>query len=262
MERITRTSAGGWTGSSRGNRDGGGQSDRDTGNMRERIAPALGETAALVERLEFHPTEDPDPNPHPDPNPIRTSTRARRWPADVPHRGRPFARSPRPHLRDGDRCPQDHGCAAGGARAHAAVSPDVAPYLEHGCAWGSRSRGDLKPWPRYCRPRSRRGRGHPRHADARRGTPVWRFRQEGGKLVGKPRDPEPRSDSIACSRSRAAIRRDSVRIDRRGRVVHTGPQHKDTLQSLQCESRGGQAATGRPRRVGEWIIVARQTAAD
>jgi len=37
--------------------------------VEDRVAPMLGDTAALVERLEFHPMDNPDPNPNPNPNP-------------------------------------------------------------------------------------------------------------------------------------------------------------------------------------------------
>ena len=53
------------------------------GEMRERVAPALGETAALVDRVEFHPTDDLDPDPNPD-------AEARGF---VPPSSRPSARS-------------------------------------------------------------------------------------------------------------------------------------------------------------------------
>src|SRR5688500_18853252 len=47
----------------------GGRTLATTGEMRDRVAPALGDTAALVEKLEFEPVDDPDPDPDPDSDP-------------------------------------------------------------------------------------------------------------------------------------------------------------------------------------------------
>jgi serine phosphatase RsbU (regulator of sigma subunit) len=50
--------------------------------VQERIAPMLGDTAALVDRLEFHPEPDANPNPNPNPNPnvdVNPDGRAPRW---------------------------------------------------------------------------------------------------------------------------------------------------------------------------------------
>src|SRR5262245_33341429 len=46
----------------------GGRTPVDDGKVNERIAPMLGDTAALLERLEFHPSENPNPNPNPNPS--------------------------------------------------------------------------------------------------------------------------------------------------------------------------------------------------
>jgi serine phosphatase RsbU (regulator of sigma subunit) len=47
----------------------GGSATVDGGTVEQRIAPMLGDTAALLERLEFHPSADANPNPNPNPNP-------------------------------------------------------------------------------------------------------------------------------------------------------------------------------------------------
>src|SRR5262245_53704473 len=47
----------------------GFKADAKNAKVEERIAPMLGDSAALVERLEFHPNAVPNPDAHPNPNP-------------------------------------------------------------------------------------------------------------------------------------------------------------------------------------------------
>ena len=48
---------------------GGRAGTNDRSAVQQRIAPMLGDTAALVDRLEFHPEPGAHPNPNPNPNP-------------------------------------------------------------------------------------------------------------------------------------------------------------------------------------------------
>ncbi len=60
----------------------GGRGTVNGGTVEQKIAPMLGDTAALLERLEFHPSADATPNPNPDPNPeVDANPNGPRWPS-------------------------------------------------------------------------------------------------------------------------------------------------------------------------------------
>jgi serine phosphatase RsbU (regulator of sigma subunit) len=57
----------------------GGAGTVTGGTVEQKIAPMLGDTAALVERLEFHPSADANPNPNPNPD-VDANPNGPRWP--------------------------------------------------------------------------------------------------------------------------------------------------------------------------------------
>jgi serine phosphatase RsbU (regulator of sigma subunit) len=224
------------------------------GKMRERIAPALGETAALVDRLEFHPNEDPDPNPHP---PI---------PDGVPHPARipgpahpPKPPKPPPIVVD---VPSIMAEAERAAREAVAGSPEIAAHVERGLSAGlPAAEASLKAVAEAL------AESRPAAAAAIRdmqmaveGRRVEIAVKKGGKIVGKANatlnlDKTLHSVLAFSRRDQGEI---PFAIDRRGALYTPDPRHKPMLQSLEVERQATLAASGRPRRVADWIIVARQ----
>ena len=84
--------------------------------------------------------------------------------------------------------------------------------------------------------------------------------KKAGKLVGKA------NATLNLDRTLKTVftfaRRDQgeipFAIDKRGGLYTPEPALKQTLQALQVEQHAARASSGRPTRVGEWLIVARQ----
>ena len=243
--------------------DDGTRTRATTGDMRERVAPALGDTAALVERLEFEPAEDAGPDPH------RTATHAA---PSLPHPppGPPHPPGPPPAKADVPMPPividvphilqKAKEDALRAAREHG--SPEVAPLVEHGLAIGMpAAEASLKAVADALSSSQSAAaaaiRDMQMHVEGRR---VEIAVKKGGKLVGKANatlnlDRTLRTVLAFARREQGEI---PFAIDRRGGLYTPEPQHKQTLQALEIGRQAPLAAGGRPRRVGEWLIVARE----
>jgi HAMP domain-containing protein len=84
--------------------------------------------------------------------------------------------------------------------------------------------------------------------------------KKGGKLLGKANatlnlDRTLRTVLTFARRDQGEI---PFAIDRRGALYTPEPNHREKLQSLGIEHEAALAAKGRPRRIGEWVVVARQ----
>jgi serine phosphatase RsbU (regulator of sigma subunit) len=211
------------------------------GTMHERIAPALGDAAALVDRLEFEPAVDPDPNPG-DP--------------DVPVAPKPPAP---PIVVD---VPKIVAEAQRAARAHAAASPDAAPLIEHGLSIGlPAAEAGLKAAAEALSTNKSTVEAALKdlqmQVDGRRVEVAIKKR---GKYMGKA------NATLNLERTLQTVfafaRRDQgeipFAIDRRGSLYTAEPQHKNTLHALNVSREAPLAASGRARRLGEWLVVARQ----
>jgi len=247
-----------------------------TAGMRDRIAPALGDTAALVERLEFHPADDPDPNPDPDVAPDKPVGLAVPSPPGAP----PPPPTPESRARTGGRrvraahppgapappvvidVPGIMAEARRAARAHAAASPEAAPFIEHGLAVGlPAAEASLKAVAEALaksQPAAAAGiRDMQMHVEGRR---VEIAVKKGGKLLGKA------NAMLNLERTLQTVltfaRRDQgeipFAIDRRGGLYTPDPRQKQVLQTLEVQRHAPLAAGGRPRRAGEWLVVARE----
>jgi serine phosphatase RsbU (regulator of sigma subunit) len=233
------------------------------GDMRDRIEPALGDTAALVERLEFQPMDDPDPNPHP----------------NVAHPLPPLPVPPVPPKPPGIGGPKSPG-AGGPKPTHVVIdvpkviaearraarestgSADLAPLIEQGLAAGlPAAEASLKAVAEAM------ASSQPAAAAAIRdmqmqveGRRVEIAVKKGGKLLGKANatlnlDRTLRTVLTFARRDQGEI---PFAIDRRGALYTPEPNHREKLQSLGIEHEAALAAKGRPRRIGEWVVVARQ----
>ena len=247
-----------------------------TAGMRDRIAPALGDTAALVERLEFHPADDPDPNPDPDVAPDKPVGLAVPSPPGAP----PPPPTPESRARTGGRrvraahppgapappvvidVPGIMAEARRAARAHAAASPEAAPFIEHGLAVGlPAAEASLKAVAEALaksQPAAAAGiRDMQMHVEGRR---VEIAVKKGGKLLGKA------NAMLNLERTLQTVltfaRRDQgeipFAIDTRGNLHNPDPDQRRTLESFGVAALGPAAADGRPRRAGDWLIVARK----
>ena len=207
------------------------------GNMHERVAPALGDAAALVEKVEFEPAEDPDPNPNAHPDVPVPPT-----PPGVP-----------PALRSGGGGPKP-------PKVVVQVPPNI--FSDRGMNIGmSAAEAGLKAAAEAV------SASQPALAEALKdmqmqveGRRVEIAIKKGGKVMGKA------NATLNLERTMQTVfafaRRDQgeipFAIDRRGGLYTPEPRHKTTLQTLNVSREAPLAAGGRARRVGEWLIVARQ----
>jgi serine phosphatase RsbU (regulator of sigma subunit) len=229
------------------------------GKMQDRIAPALGEAAALVERVEFEPAEDPDPDLEPVPPPVPPKPRS--------GEGGPVSPPvpPQPRRGEGGKpptivldIPKIVAEAQRAARAHAAASPEFAPLIEQGLSAGlPAAEMGLKA---AAEALAASGAGLKDMQMQVEGRRVEVAIKKGGKYMGKA------NATLNLDRTMQTVfafaRRDQgeipFAIDRRGSLYTAEPQHKDTLRALDVSHEAAVAANGRARRIGEWLIVARQ----
>ena len=231
------------------------------GNVHERVAPALGDAAALVERFEFHPMEDPDPDIDPD-------VRAREAPPvpKPPTAPKPpttpksasAAKPPKPPAIVVD-VPQIMALAQRAARANA--SADAAPYIDFGFKVGSSAAEAGMKAAAEALAKSKLDIADAREMQMQvEGRHVEIAVKKHGKMLGKA------NATLNLDRTLGTVlqfaRRDQgeipFAIDRRGGLYTPEPSQKQQLQSIGIEREASRATSGRPRRVGEWLIVARE----
>lgn len=231
------------------------------GEMRERIAPALGDTAALVERLEFHPAEpDPDPNPKADPDMAGAVSGTRPTPPVPPVP--PVAKAPPAPGAIVVDVPRIMEEVRKSAREQRAVSPEVAPFIDYGLTVGlPAAESSMKAVAEALASSQPAAAAALRDMQMRvEGRRIEIAVKKAGKLVGKA------NATLNLDRTLKTIltfaRRDQgeipFAIDRRGGLYTPDPAHKQTLQELHVERHAPRAASGRPTRVGEWLVVARE----
>ena len=232
----------------------GSKSVPTAGDMHDRVAPALGDAAALVERFEFQPMDDPDENV----DVVEPEAAAAKAPAAHKPPIPPKPPTPPAIVVDVPRIMEE---AERAARQHTAASPEAAPYVDFGFKIG----------------RSAVEAGMKAAADAMtaagldaalaremqmqvEGRRVEIAVKKGGKLLGKA------NATLNLDRTLGTVlqfaRRDQgeipFAIDRRGGLYTPEPSQKPVLQSIQIDRQAALAARGRPRRVGEWLVVARE----
>ena len=270
--------------------------------VRDRVAPMLGDTAALLERLEFHtanassgPNPNPQPNPSANPNPGANATpRASANPdanpdqaaADVQQRrrGRGWnGRPPRPPgappppgldgrpgpppppsvivvdlpqvLEDARRAARD-GAAAGGLDVGAIVAEALkqsTPAVEAGVA------AVTEAITREAIAAAAAAKPEMAISGRRIEVPIVKD----GKVVGKANavmnmDRTMRSVLSFARRDQGEI---PFAIDQQGRVYTPDTRGRSTLDSLNVSTTAVSAAQGTPKRIGDWIVVARKDAA-
>ena len=226
------------------------------GDMHDRVAPALGDAAALVDRFEFQPIEDPDPDFDPDvPGPERAepeSPTAPKLPAP------PKPPTPPAIVVDVPRIMEQ---AERAARAQSAASPEAAPFIDFGFKVGrAAAEAGMKAAAEALAASRTDAVAAGEMQMQVEGRRVEIAVKKGGKLLGKA------NATLNLDRTLGTVlqlaRRDQgeipFAIDRRGGLYTPEASQKPLLQSIEIDRHAKLAASGRPRRVGEWLIVARE----
>jgi serine phosphatase RsbU (regulator of sigma subunit) len=262
-------------------------------HVRERVAPMLGDTAALLDRLEFHPADvnpdptanpnptvnpkaspDPDVNPDQDPDP---DFRQRRHPPSgrsgrpprppgappPPMNGRPGPPPPPPSvivvdlpqvLEEARRAARD-GAAAGGVDVGAIVAEAMkqsAPAVEAGVA------AVTEAITREAVAAAAAAKPEMAISGHRIEVPI----KKDGKIVGKANamlnmDRTMRSVLSLARRDQGEI---PFALDEQGRLYTPDARGRSTLESLNVSAAAPAATEGSPKRIGDWIVVARKDA--
>lgn len=230
------------------------------GSVRQRIAPALGESAALVERLEFRPLAAPPPPPAPLP----------------PAGGRPAEGSdPRASGPDGAP-PVPGGGRRGRGRGRGWVPPgevqtepppqvivvDVQQALEEA---RQLARGGAAPGTPELPPMGTESldAARPRETEVQvQGRSIAIEVRQDGRVVGTANATLDLDQTLrtAFAFSRRDLGEIPFAIDTRGALHNPDPQDRATLESFGAAALGRAAADGRPRRAGDWLVVARKDA--
>ena len=256
-----------------------------TSEVRDRIAPMLGESAALVERLEFHPSKAPQPPPPPappaavgpppgavgpapdddsrfPPRPPRGRGRGGRppWPSKPP----PFD-TPPPQVIVVD-VQQAMEEARRLARSEvSAQAPALAPLVEETL---SAAQAALKASAGAIAKESEAAAASAAASAAQdmqmqvEGRRVEIAVKQGGKIVGKANatlnlDRTLRTVFAFARRDQGEI---PFAIDLRGQLHNPEPEQRQTLESIGAAGVAPAATDGRARRVGDWLVIARKDA--
>ncbi len=233
----------------------GGRGGKDGAAVEERVAPMLGDAAALVERLEFHPADlhpdvaHPEPNPNPHPSP-----------PGPPHPPGPPPPPPAPRVIvvDMPKVLQEAQRAAteAAARAGVDVSAIVAdaikqslPAVQQGIAGVNDA---------VAREMAAAAAKKPQMAVSGRRieVPVWK----GGKMVGKANAMLNMDRTLQSVLSLARREQGEIpfAIDQQGALHTPDAPARATLESLRAAKAASAAAGGAPQRLGDWIVVARK----
>ncbi len=251
--------------------------------VEEQVAPMLGDTAALVDRLEFHPTALPRPvptaNPEVNPNPTPSPPSGRRgfpW-RDGSGRGRRPRMPPPPGAPVPPPPPvptaivvdvpkivaQAQRAAMASAKASGASGMDMTatieaamkattPAIEASIAAvnDAIARESTAAAPAFGKKPEMAVSGHKIE------VPI----KKDGKVVGKANATLNMDRTIGSVL--ALARRDQGEIpfalDQQGRLYTNDPRGRATLDRLGVMSTAKEAAEGTPKRIGDWLVVARK----
>jgi serine phosphatase RsbU (regulator of sigma subunit) len=255
--------------------------------VRQTVAPLLGETAALVERMEFHPSPDApavpavttDPNSVPIPIPPQRGGGGRRrgQPGWAPPRtpgapnppgvGAPPAPPPPgsqvivmdiPRIvAEATRAASQAGAAAVDPQAQAKIDKQIEQQIERQLAANEQSLKAMAS--ALSREAAARG-GGARPAMDVQGRNIEVEIQKDGRVIGHA------NAMLNLDRMLRGVlgfaRRDQgeipFAIDRQGALYTPESPDKTRLEALGVERTAAVAASGTPRRSGDWIIVARR----
>ncbi len=247
--------------------------------VRESVAPLLGDTAALVDRVEFHPSPDMPAQAAADSNSIPIPIPAtRRGGPDGRRFGSPGgSRGPRAPGRFGPPGPPsppgsqvivmdiprivEDATRAASAAGVAAADPKVRAMIDQRIEQQlAANQQDLKAMAAALnRETAARAAGDRIPVDVE-GRKVEVSVQKDGRIIGRA------NATLNLDRTLRAVlafaRRDQGEIpfalDRQGALYTPEASDKTRLQALGVERTAPVAAAGTPRRTGDWIVVARK----
>jgi serine phosphatase RsbU (regulator of sigma subunit) len=254
--------------------------------VRQSVAPMLGDTAALVDRVEFHPNPDAPTSPA-----VTTDPNSVPIPIPPPRRGGPGGRSrggfdtgggPRPPgapgapgmgspaapppagsqvivmdipriVADATRVASEAGVAAADPKVRALIDAQIDKQL------AANEQGLKAMAAALSREAAARAAGERMTVDVQ-GRKVEIEVQRDGRVIGHA------NATLNLDRMLRGVlgfaRRDQGEIpfalDRQGALYTQDPSDNDRLQALGIERTATVAAEGTPRRSGNWIIVARK----
>ena len=275
---------------------GSGGRAPDGGKVNERIAPMLGDTAALLERLEFHPSEganpnpnpsaNPNPNPNPNPDPgFRPEGRRRSDRGQFSRRGfgppppgapdgpdrpprPPFPPPPRIIVVDVPKVMEEAQRAAAAAGTQAGVDvraivteaiKESLPAIQAGIAGVNEAIAREAAAAAAAAPAAAPKKPDMAVSGRKIEVPVWKD----GKVIGKANAMLDMDRTIQSVLSLA--RRDQGEIpfalDQQGHLYTPDPRARGTLDALRAAKVASAAAAGTPQRLGDWILVARKDSA-
>jgi serine phosphatase RsbU (regulator of sigma subunit) len=253
-----------------------GTSNPDPQMVRQSVAPLLGDTAALVDRVEFHPVpEVPAPPVLVDPNsvpvPIDPSRRGgsgrRRFGPPRPPRapGAPGAIPPPPPgsqvivmdipkiVAEATRAASAAGVTAADPKIRAMIDQQIERQL------AANQQGLKAMAAALSREAAARASGDKVPVDVQ-GRRIEVAVQRDGRVIGRA------NATLNLDRTLRTVlafaRRDQGEIpfalDRQGALYTPEPSDKAQLTALGADRTAAVAAAGTPRRTGDWIIVARK----
>ncbi len=243
--------------------------------VEDRVAPMLGDTAALLDRLEFHPTAGPDvdpnpnpnPNPDPDPNPNPDSRRMhdRRFPRGRGPFGPPPPTPPLPPeppktiVVDVPKIMEEARKAAKASAARSGV--DVSAIVDE--AFKSSI------------PSVQAGMAAVNEAIARETAAAVASAKPEMEISGHKIEIPVKKDGKIVGKANAMLnmdrtlhsvlalaRRDQGEIpfalDQKGQLYTPDPRGRAMLERLSVTTTAKAAAEGTPKRIGDWLVVARK----
>jgi serine phosphatase RsbU (regulator of sigma subunit) len=230
----------------------------DPDKMRESLAPMLGETAALVESVEFHPV------PMTGVGPEHTVPVAPLPPVPGAPPAPPAAPAPTPApgviVMDVQKIVAEAQKAAKARTSE--MDPKLAALVEKSVSVGlSSMEGVMAAVAEAVAAQSGAGATAPKaNATNVEGRRVERPVRRDGRLLGRA------NATLNMDRTLNAVLALSQRdqgelafaIDRRGKLYTPRPQDAARLQSLGVQTAAPRAADGGPQRLGEWIVVAKR----
>lgn len=246
--------------------------------VRARVAPMLGETASLVERLEFQPFGAPPEPPPPGPPPGAVGPPDPDAPPFPPPPGVGDRRGGRGRGRG--RFPWAPPPSSADLTTPNVIVVDVQQALEE----ARRGLADATAaGPELADGQKRADAATPATQEALAGIAA---QTQGAAVEAAARDMQMQVDGrrveIAVTQDGKVVgkanatlnldrtlqtvfafsRRDQgeipFAIDTRGVLHNPNPEHRKTLESFGASALGRAAADGNPRRVGDWLIVARK----
>ena len=250
-----------------------GADNQDASHVRESMAPLLGATAALIDRVEFHPVAPAAPTtgaasserPAPAAAPVPPVPRVGAVPRTPP--APPAPPSPDAIVVDVSKIMEEVRAAA---KHELEMDPNLARLIDQslvtamagaevGLKAASEALQKKATASRVARTADRPADDVQMDVDGRKLEVVVR---KDGKMLGRANamlnmDRTMRAVLAFAQRDRGEI---AFALDKSGKLHTARPADADQLKALDVPRLATAAADGRPRRSGDWIVVARRDA--